>query len=468
MYLQAMHRGQRRRLALRWVAPLRQYLADHVLRVVRWVLLAVAPVAFTVARALIAVGAAGRALASCTLGAEQLDLLCEGGLATRAVRRSLHRRRRRCLGLQTAWLLFARYRCRRRLRLGASVSASTGGVCARAHGGLGGELRRRVRGGASAPPLARRRLLLDQLEVPDGPVEPAVGLYLSQHPGEATTLGADPPQLDLRVERGGEQQVLALDVVEAGDGLVVRAPVVQLLDVVTLLDAAHVDEVGDAPHLDEARRVAREEQLVGSVRRERHHRLPGGVARVLLPHALAIALDVPEAEHAVGPRAAERLGAAVEEDELVDGTLVDLHGLDSGDGQRELDNAGVHIPHEHAPVVARGGEQVATSLRGVGDREDVLAVARHAPVRADEGIRLLVVAPHDHLAVPPSGDDELVLTLDDELDARHLGAALVAQLLEQLAVTKVPHAHGPVVAARDEAPSRFVKGHGGHLGGVEV
>eukprot|EP00964_Phaeocystis_antarctica_P035015 scaffold19951_cov64-Phaeocystis_antarctica.AAC.9 len=115
-----------------------------------------------------------------------------------------------------------------------------------------------------------------------------------------------------------------------------------------------------------------------------------------------------------------------------------LHGLDSGDGQRELDNAGVHIPHEHAPVVrarvdvphehapvvARGGEQVATSLRGVGDREDVLAVARHAPVRADEGIRLLVVAPNDHLAVPPSGDDELVLTLDDELDARHLGGQL--------------------------------------------
>ena len=138
-------------------------------------------------------------------------------------------------------------------------------------------------------------------------------------------------KLCLRVERGGEQQVLALDEVEAGDGLLVRAPVVQLLDVVTLLDAAHVDEVGDAPHLDEARRVAREEQLVGCVRRERHDRLPGGVARVLLPHALPIALDVPEAKHAVGPRAAERLGASVEEDELVDGALVDLEQVVSSE-----------------------------------------------------------------------------------------------------------------------------------------
>jgi len=128
----------------------------------------------------------------------------------------------------------------------------------------------------------------------------------------------------LRVERGGEQQILALDEVEAGNGLLVRAPVVQLLDVVTLLDAAYVDEIGDAPHLDEARRVAREEQLVGSVRRERPDCLPRGVAGVLLPHALPIALDVPEAEHAVGPRTAERLGAAVEEDELVDRALVDL------------------------------------------------------------------------------------------------------------------------------------------------
>jgi len=37
---------------------------------------------------------------------------------------------------------------------------------------------------------------------------------------------------------------------------------------------------------------------------------------MLLPHALAVALDVPEAEHAVRPRAAERLGAPVEEDEV--------------------------------------------------------------------------------------------------------------------------------------------------------
>ena len=74
VYLEAVHRGQRRRLALRRVAPLRQYLADHVLRVVHRLLFAVAPVAFAVlARALIAVGPG-------TL-AEQLDLLSKGGLA---------------------------------------------------------------------------------------------------------------------------------------------------------------------------------------------------------------------------------------------------------------------------------------------------------------------------------------------------------------------------------------------------
>ena len=56
----------------------------------------------------------------------------------------------------------------------------------------------------------------------------------------------------LRVERGGEQQALALDPVEAGEPPLVRAPVMELLDVVALLDAGHVDEVGDAPHLDEA------------------------------------------------------------------------------------------------------------------------------------------------------------------------------------------------------------------------
>ena len=76
MYLEAVHRGQRRRLALRRVAPLRQYLTDHVLRVVHRFLFTVAPVAFAVlARALIAVLGPG------TLGAEQLDILSKGGLA---------------------------------------------------------------------------------------------------------------------------------------------------------------------------------------------------------------------------------------------------------------------------------------------------------------------------------------------------------------------------------------------------
>ena len=59
----------------------------------------------------------------------------------------------------------------------------------------------------------------------------------------------------------------------------------------------------------------------------------------------------------------------------------------------------VRVARERAPVVARGGEQVAPAFGGVGDAEDILCVARHAPVRSDEGGGLLIVAPHDHLAL---------------------------------------------------------------------
>eukprot|EP00322_Chrysochromulina_rotalis_P003100 CAMPEP_0115888622 /NCGR_PEP_ID=MMETSP0287-20121206/32402_1 /TAXON_ID=412157 /ORGANISM="Chrysochromulina rotalis, Strain UIO044" /LENGTH=285 /DNA_ID=CAMNT_0003345311 /DNA_START=314 /DNA_END=1169 /DNA_ORIENTATION=- len=143
------------------------------------------------------------------------------------------------------------------------------------------------------------------------------------------------PELNLPVTATREDEPVPFDIINRGEAGVVGAPVRKLDDVVLLVKPCRVDEVGDVPHLDVARAVARVEKRVGVFRGDRYDALVVFVARGHLPDQAAV-LDVPEAQLAVRRRRDERLRPPLKEEHLPHRALVDVELFDVWDRKLKL------------------------------------------------------------------------------------------------------------------------------------